>query len=146
MSSPSQFDPLDVVTLREIRTLIRSSSARGGVLFFALLYVIGSVFIGGMLVLGDIQGGYSWTILWSGGPGTNPWNYPGLLVIAPWGVLSLPFFATVAMLVVSVGVGYGMTVAFLLGVRLLTSRRGAGAGSTSVGAVAGLTPATTFVP
>ncbi len=66
MSSTSRFDPLGVVTLREIRTLIRSSSARGGVVFFGLLYVLGSMFYGGMLVLGNIQGGYTWTILWSG--------------------------------------------------------------------------------
>ena len=83
MSNASGFDPLDVVTLRQVRTLIRTSSARGGVVFFALLYVLGSMFYGGMLVLGNIQGGYTWTVLWSGGPGTNPWNYPGLLVIGP---------------------------------------------------------------
>jgi len=141
MSNAPGFDPLDVVTLRQVRTLIRTSSARGGVVFFALLYVLGSMFYGGMLVLGNIQGGYTWTVLWSGGPGTNPWNYPGLLVIAPWGVISLPFFATFAMLVVSVGVGLGMTVAFLLSVRLLKARNARTAGSTSIGAVAGLTPA-----
>lgn len=141
MSSLSGFDPLSVATLRQIRTLIRNSSARGGVVFFALLYVLGSVFAGGMLVLGNIQGGYTETILWSGGPGTNPWNYPGLLIIAPWGVISLPFFATIAMLVVSVGVGYGMTVAFLLALQLVRSGNRRVAGSTSVGAVAGLTPA-----
>ena len=141
MSSLSGFDPLSVATLRQIRTLIRNSSARGGVVFFALLYVLGSVFAGGMLVLGNIQGGYTETILWSGGPGTNPWNYPGLLIIAPWGVISLPFFATIAMLVVSVGVGFGMTVAFLLALQLVRSGNRRVAGSTSVGAVAGLTPA-----
>ena len=62
-------------------------------------------------------------------------------MIAPWGVISLPFFATFAMLVVSVGVGLGMTVAFLLTLRLVQSRSARIAGSTSVGAVAGLTPA-----
>jgi hypothetical protein len=109
--------------------------------FFALLYVIGSVFVGGMLVLGNFPGGYSWTVLWNGPPGTGTWNYPGLLVVAPWGVVSLPFFATLSMLVVSVGVGLGMTVAFLLVVRLLKPKREGAAGSSSAGAVAGLTPA-----
>ncbi|HXQ48716.1 MAG TPA: hypothetical protein VN842_02915 [Thermoplasmata archaeon] len=138
MAAVPRFDPVGLLTLREIRTFIRRSSARGGVVFFGLLYVLGSLFLGGMVVLGDIRGGYSFFTVWGGTAGS--WNYPGLLVVAPWGVVSLPFFATFAMIVVGIGVGYGMTVAFLLAVRLVRPQRGRGP-STAVGALAGLTPA-----
>jgi hypothetical protein len=139
MAVARRFDPVGLLTLREIRSFIRRSSARGGVVFFGLLYVLGSLFLGGMIVLGDVKGGYTLLTLWSGSAGA--WNYPGLLLIAPWGVVSLPFFATVAMVGVGVGVGYGMTVAFLLAVRLVRDRGRAASGSTVPGAFAGLTPA-----
>jgi hypothetical protein len=141
MSSPSRFDPVDILTLHGIRTFIRDSSARGGVVFFALLYGLASAFTSGMVLLASFQGGYSFTILWTGGPGTSFWNYPGLLVVAPWGVVSAPFFPTLSMIVVSVGVGYGMTVAFLLAVQLVRNRRAEGRGAPATGAIAGLTPA-----
>jgi hypothetical protein len=132
---------LDILSLREIRGLIRTSSARGGVVFFALLYVVGSLFVGGMLVLGNIPGGYTWTVLWTPQPGSGAWNFPGFLLVAPWGVVALPFFATLAMIVVGIGVGLGMTVAFLLVVRLLRPAARSAVGSSSASAVAGLTPA-----
>jgi hypothetical protein len=141
MSPVARFDPVALLTLREIRTFIRRSSARGGVVFFALLYVLGSLFLGGMVVLGNIRGGYTISTVWGGAASGGSWNYPGLLIVAPWGVVSLPFFATVAMIVVGIGVGFGMTVAFLLGIGLLRSRATARRGTSTVGAVAGLTPA-----
>jgi hypothetical protein len=141
MAPNARFDPVGLLTLREIRTFIRRSSARGGVVFFALVYVLGSLFLGGMVVLGNIRGGYTLTTLWGGGASGGAWNYPGLLIIAPWGVVSLPFFATFAMIVVGVGVGFGMTVAFLLAIGLLRSRSASPSGSSTAGAVAGLTPA-----
>lgn len=139
MAAVQRFDPVGLLTLREIRTFIARSSARGGVVFFGLLYVLGSLFLGGMVVLGNIRGGYTILTVWGGTAGS--WNYPGLLIVAPWGVVSLPFFATFAMVVVGVGVGYGMTVAFLLALRLLTTRATRSSGSSAAGAFAGLTPA-----
>jgi len=139
MAAVRQFDPVGLLTLREIRSFIRRSSAQGGVVFFGLLYVLGSLFLGGMVVFGDIRGGSTLSIVWGGTAGS--WNYPGLLLVAPWGVVSLPFFATLAMVVVGVGVGYGMTVAVLLAVRLVKNRATNPAGSTATGAFAGLTPA-----
>jgi hypothetical protein len=140
MVSGRKIDPLGLLTLREIRSFVRRSSARGGVAFFGLLYVLVSVFLGGMVVLGNIRGGYTVATVWGGARGIGAWNYPGLLVVAPWGVVSLPFFATFAMIVVAVGVGYGMTVAFLLAVRLLRPRASP-AGQSAAGTLAGLTPA-----
>ncbi|MCI4373861.1 MAG: hypothetical protein L3K02_09530 [Thermoplasmata archaeon] len=139
MAAVPRFDPVGLLTLREIRSFVRRSSAAGGVVFFGLLYVLGSLFLGGMIVLGDIRGGYTLTAVWGGTAGS--WNYPGLLLVAPWGVVSLPFFATVAMVVVGVGVGYGMAVAFLLALQLLKGRATASPGSNAAGAFAGLTPA-----
>ncbi len=139
MADARRIDPWGLLSLREIRRFIRGSSAGGGVVFFGLLYVLGSLFLGGMIVLGDVRGGYTLTIIWSGTAGS--WNYPGLLLVAPWGVVSLPFFATLSMIVVGIGVGLGMTVAFLLAVRLVKNRARASTESTATGAIAGLTPA-----
>ncbi|HEV2231349.1 MAG TPA: hypothetical protein VGS18_04125, partial [Thermoplasmata archaeon] len=69
------------------------------------------------------------------------WNYPALILAGPWGVLTLPFFATVAMAIVSIGVGLGMSVSLLLAVRLLRSRRRELGGPTAFGSMTGLTPA-----
>ncbi len=110
------------------------------VVFFALLYALGSMVLGGMLTLVRVPGGYTATVLTSGGAGA--WNYPGFLLVAPWGVVSLPFLAFWSMLLVSIGVGIGVSVAILISVRLVRDRRRfAGAQPGSVGAVAGLTPA-----
>src|SRR5208282_5512115 len=141
MAPVARFDPVALLTLWEIRTYIRRSSARGGVVFFALLYVLGSLFLGGMVVLGNIRGGYTISTVWGGAASGGSWNYPGLLIIAPWGVVSLPFFATCAMIVVGIGVGFGMTVAFLLGIGLLRTRGTGRGGTSTAGTVAGLTPA-----
>lgn len=130
-----------MLTLAETRRLIRAAHARMMVVFFAILYGLGSMSLGGMLLLVHVPGGYTTEILWGNALGTGPWNYPGLLVVAPWGVLSLPFLATVSMIIVSVGVGLGVAVAALIAVRLVRDRRSAGAHAGTVGTVAGLTPA-----
>jgi hypothetical protein len=132
---------LALVTLRSIRRYVRRSHAVMMTVFFTIVYALGSMTLGGMLLLAHVGGGYTVEVLWSSGTGLQSWNYPGLLVVAPWGVVSLPFFATVAMVLVSVGVGIGMTVAVLLGVALVR-RRGKSAGQpAAVGSLAGLTPA-----
>ncbi|MHB1931582.1 MAG: hypothetical protein ACYCPV_01120, partial [Thermoplasmata archaeon] len=107
----------------------------------AIGYALVAMFFGGMIVLGTVRSQYGLFVLWGSGTGQAPWNYPGLLLVAPWGVVTLPFFATVAMVVVSAGVGLGMGVAVLLTVRLLRSRRSEAAGATALGSVAGLSPA-----
>ncbi len=141
MDASPRFDPVAILTLREIRAYIRNSSARGGVVFFALLYGLASAFSSGMILIASIPGGYTLTTFWSGPASTGFWNYPGVLLVAPWGVVDLPFFPTLAMVLVSIGVGYGMTVAFLLTLRLLKDRNKSGRGAGATGTVAGLTPA-----
>ncbi|MGI0129072.1 MAG: hypothetical protein ACREEC_02790, partial [Thermoplasmata archaeon] len=111
------------------------------VVFFALLYALGSMVLGGMLILVRLQGGYSAAIYWGNALGTGSWNYPGLLLVAPWGVLTLPFLATWSMVAVSVGVGIGVSVAILIAVRLVRDRKRNAAQPGTLSAVAGLTPA-----
>ena len=111
------------------------------VVFFAILYALGSMLLGGMLILARVPGGYTVEVLWGNALGTGWWNYPGFLMVAPWGVVSLPFLATFAMIAVSLGVGIGITVAILIVYRLIRDRRSAGVRAGGVGSIAGLTPA-----
>ena len=111
------------------------------VVFFAILYALGSMVLGGMLILARVQGGYTTEVLWGNALGTGAWNYPGFLLVAPWGILSLPFLATWSMIFVSIGVGIGIAVAILITVRLIRDGRRRAVQPGGVGAVAGLTPA-----
>jgi hypothetical protein len=111
------------------------------VVFFAILYALGSMVLGGMLVLARVPGGYSWAVLWGNALGNGSWNYPGFWLVAPWGFVYLPFLATWSMVVISVGVGIGISVAVLITVRLLRDRKRAAAQPGAIGSLAGLTPA-----
>jgi hypothetical protein len=130
-----------VLALSETRRFVRVGHARMMAAFFAILYALGSMVLGGMLILTRVPGGYTTEVLWGNVLGSGQWNYPGLLVVAPWGVLSLPFLATISMVLVSAGVGLGVAVAILISVRLVRDRRSGAAGAGGVGSVAGLTPA-----
>lgn len=134
---------LSLVTLHEVRAYIRRSHARMMAVFFSLVYALGAMLYGGMLIFTHIPGGYATQILWGSGNGQQSWNYPALFIVAPWGIVQLPYFATLAMALVSIGVGLGMTVAILLTVELLRrNKAAAGAGRRSaVGTAAGFTPA-----
>jgi hypothetical protein len=132
---------LGVLSLAETRRFLREAHARMMAVFFAVLYALGTMVLGGMLIIARVPGGYTTEILWGNALGTGSWNYPGLLLVAPWGVVSLPFLATLAMVIVSAGVGIGVSVAIVIVVRLLRDRREAGAGAGTVGTIAGLTPA-----
>jgi hypothetical protein len=140
----SRFLALPIVrllTLHEVRGYLRRSHARGLAGFIAVAYALGSMLMGGMLILARFPGGYNVLILWGNALGLQPWNYPGLLIEAPWGFVILPFFATLSMVVVSAGVGLGMAVAILLGVQLVRSRRSTSGRPVASGTIAGLTPA-----
>lgn len=140
-TSAPPFDAAGFLTLREMRRFLRRSRAMPVAVFFAVVYALGSMLWGQMLSLVPLQGGTTVEILTGSGTGQGWWNYPGLLVVAPWGVLSLPFFPTIAMVVVAAGVGLGMAVAAALIVRLVRPSREEAARSKAVGAVTGLTPA-----
>ena len=110
------------------------------VVFFALLYALGSMILGGMLILTRVPGGYTAGILWGNALGEGSWNYPGFLLVAPWGVVSLPFLATWSMVFVAIGVGIGVSVGLLIAAQIVRDRRSATLGPGAVGSVAGLTP------
>ncbi len=130
-----------LLTLREVRGYLRRSHAIGMAVFIAVAYALGSMVLGGMLVFARFSGGYSVLLLWGNALGLQSWNYPGLLIEAPWGVIELPFFATFSMILVSAGVGIGMAVAILLGVQQIRSRKSPASSPAATGTIAGLTPA-----
>jgi hypothetical protein len=130
-----------LITLREVRGYIRRSRAIAMAVFIALVYALGSMVLGGMLVFARFSGGYSVLLLWGNALGLQSWNYPGLLIEAPWGIIVLPFFATLSMILVSAGVGMGMAVAILLGVQQIRNRRTSAGRPAATGTIAGLTPA-----
>lgn len=132
---------LGTVTLREVRRYLRRSHGLGLAVLIALAYALGSMIIGGMLSFAPFGGGYSFLLLTGNALGLQSWNYPGLLIEAPWGFVELPFFATFSMVVVSAGVGLGMAVAIFLGVQLIRERKAAAGRPTATGTIAGLTPA-----
>ena len=132
---------LSLLTVREIRRYIARSSAIMLAVFVGLVYALISMSEGGMLVLAPLRGGYQILLVTGSGTGYQSWNYPGLLVLAPWGIVELPLFGTVAMLFVTVCVALGMTAAALLVVRLVLRRSSAAVAPTSLGALTGLTPA-----
>lgn len=136
-----RIDPVGLLTLREVRRFIRKPWAWGLAVLFGFLYLLGSLLEGGMLGLAHLSGGYTITIITSNATGAGWWNYPAVIVAAPWGYLELPFFTAVSMLVVAVGVALGMTVAVLLAFRLLRPGVAGAARTKAVGTATGLTPA-----
>ncbi len=130
-----------ILVLLEVRRFLRESHARMMVVFFAVLYALGSMVLGGMLILTHVPGGYTSEIIWGNALGSGVWNYPGYLLVAPWGIVSLPFLAFWSMVYVAIGVGLGTSVAILISVRLVRDLRRASAQPGAVGTIAGLTPA-----
>jgi hypothetical protein len=128
-----------LLLLRETRALLRSTPGR---LLFAsvvLGYLLLSMTVGQMLVLGPTgQGSTTVAILPSGYPS---WNYPELLVVAPNAVLALPYLSTVVMVVVSLGVGLGMSASAVIALRIIRRPRPGGRVAGALGAVEGLSPA-----
>jgi hypothetical protein len=129
------------LALREVRAYLRRSHGIGLAVLIAVSYALGSMVFGGMLVFARFSGGYSIYLLWGNALGLQSWNYPGLLIEAPWGFIELPFFATLSMILVSAGVGLGMAVAILLGAHLIRDRKASAGRPAATGAMAGLTPA-----
>ncbi len=140
-SSAPRWDALGFLTLREIRSYLRRSRALPLAVLLGVAYALGSMLEGGMLWFYSLGGPTTIEVVTGSGSGPGWWNYPGLLVVAPWGVLSLPFFATLSMLLVAAGVGLGMAVAAVLIYRLLRPSPAELARSKAVGAATGLTPA-----
>jgi hypothetical protein len=131
---------LAYATLERTRALLAARGGRAMAVFFGVLYALISMLVGGMLVLTPNYSTPLALVLWTGN-GSQPWNYPALIVSERWGVLALPFFLTLSMVVVSIGVGIGMAVSVLLLFRLVRQRRAELGRPAAMGSIAGLTPA-----
>jgi hypothetical protein len=132
---------LSLLSLREIRRYIVRSHAVMMSVFIGVVYALLAMTESGMLILAPLGGKYSVQLFLGNALGQQPWNYPGLLVVAPWGIVTLPFEGTIAMVWVSGGVALGMAVAVLLGVALVRQRSTPANGPAALGSLAGLTPA-----
>lgn len=114
-----------LLTLRESRRFVRARFGRlvaGGI---AVAFAVASMLVSGMLAIYAHPAALpsQVVVLWGNPLGVDPWNYPAILATGSWGVLSLPFLATVTMVLVSAGVGLGAAVSALLLAPLLRNRR-----------------------
>jgi hypothetical protein len=135
------FRAYSVATLSQTRAQLRTWWGVALVGSIGAVFAFISLLVGQMLVLEQIGGFYGVEVIWRSSAGAYWWNYPGVIIIQPWGILALPFLPTIAMALVSYGVGLGMSVALLIGVRMVRLRRGALGRPTALGSATGLTPA-----
>lgn len=125
--------------LRNSRALLSGRRARAIAFAVASLYGLLAMYLGSMLVLSSANFQAESYIAVLGG-GTPWWDYPALLVETPYFVLALPFLSTVTMVLVSAGVGFGMTVAGRLVRELVRADRLRPSGVATISAT-GLAPA-----
>ena len=130
---------LDLATLRRSRSLLRGRRPLLLLAAIAVGYAFISMLVGLMLefhaesiplsaeVISD-PSAYQW------------WDYPALLVVWPGGILVLPFLPAVTMVLVSLGVAIGATVAVRLLAPLVRRRRDSGGRSAASGVAGGTTP------
>ncbi|MFZ0699809.1 MAG: hypothetical protein WAN74_06450 [Thermoplasmata archaeon] len=130
-----------LLSLRQTRAVVRNPRARVLVASIAIVYAVIALFAGYMLELGPTGASGTTVQVLTNSYSPAWWNYPALLIVAPGGVLALPFLATVSMVLVALGVGLGMGAGLLLAVGFFRSWRSVRAGSGSVPSLAGLTPA-----
>ncbi len=132
---------LTLLVLARTFSIVRRPVYRVVAASIAIAYAVLAMLIGGMLEIPIPPAHLTpfWTILTQGSPW---WNFPALVVETPGLILVLPFLSTIVMILVSTGVGIGMTAAVYLSVQLIRRRRAArSAGATAAGSVAGLSPA-----
>jgi hypothetical protein len=129
-----------LLSLRHSRNLVRRPRFMLLAAAIAAVYALVAMLVGGMLEIFWPPAHLSsyWVVLSVGSPW---WDYPGVLAVNPYFVLSLPFLPTLYMALTSAGVGLGMSVAVVLSARLLRQRRAYSARPAAVGTAAGLTPA-----
>jgi len=130
-------------TLHETRSRLRTWWGRSLVVAIAVVYAFVSMLLGDMLVFASQPNASTYTVSLVYGYGTQWWDYPALFVSAPWGFLTLPFFPTVAMLLVSVGVGIGGATGLALALPLLRRTQGVNRQALASGSAASVGPAIT---
>jgi hypothetical protein len=130
-------------TLHETRSRLRTWWGRSLVLAITVVYAFVSMVLGDMLVFVSTPDTNVTTVSVVYGYGTQWWDYPALFVNAPWGFLTLPFFPTVAMLLVSIGVGIGGATGLVLALPLLRRAKGVNRQALASGSAASVGPAIT---
>ena len=130
---------LDLATLRRSRALLGGRRPLLLLAAIAVAYAFISMLVGLMLEFHPESIPFTIEVI------TNHysqqwWDYPALLVVWPGGILVLPYLPAVTMVLVSIGVAIGSTVAIRL-VAPLVLRRRAPARQAASGAAAGTTPA-----
>ncbi|MGA7923322.1 MAG: hypothetical protein WCA77_05035 [Thermoplasmata archaeon] len=127
------------MTLQRTRALAGRPIYRILAASIAIVYALVAMVVGGMLeILSPPSQLPPFALVLTSG--TPSWDYPAVLIAAPSFVLALPFLPTIFMVLSSVGVGLGMSVAILLGVRLLGRQGGMAGRPAAVGTASGLTP------
>ncbi len=104
------------------------------------VYAIAALLVGQMLEIGPTGSTTTYFQVLRDPNSLQWWNYPALVVVTPHWLLALPFLATLAMGIVSAGVGLGMGAGLLLGIRVLRARRPALGRAGALSSLAGLTP------
>jgi hypothetical protein len=129
-----------LVTLRGTRSLLSGPPYRILVGLIGLGYALGAMVFGGMLYLPSSPLKTGWFVyVYPSGPGPS-WTYPAILAGGPNFFVDLPIVSAILMTLSAAGVGLGMSLAVLLGVRLTRRRRAGLLRPTVVGSAAGLTP------
>jgi hypothetical protein len=125
--------------LRRSRALLARPRYRRAALGVAVCYGLLALVLGDMLTVStsafQVE---SYVAVVAGG--TPWWNFPALLVETPNFVLALPFLPTLVMVLLSIAVGLGMTVAALLIAEQVRGRQAGARGLTTV-SLAGMSPA-----
>lgn len=141
MGGPPPEGLSDLLALRTLRRFLALSGGRAMAACIAIVYGLIALVEGGMLNLQAIAPPYGGYVLWTSANGQFAWNYPGLVIVQPHWDLILPFFPTVAMVLVSLGVGLGMAAAILLAAKVLSRRATSVAAPSAASSLAGVTPA-----
>ena len=132
---------VSVLLLQRTRSILHTRKRRAAAVAVAAGYGVVALLAGFMLQVGPTGASGTTARVLTNSYSPAWWNYPALVVVAPGGVLALPFLATVSMLLVAAGVGLGMVAGVFAASSFLRSWKArstvGGAGSTLVG----LTPA-----
>lgn len=129
------------LALPQSRRMLAGRWARSLGMFLAAIYGLASLLLGGMLVLAR-TGRPSTTITVYLTPySPSWWNFPAVVVVAPGGVLAISLLAAVAMTLVALGVGVGMSIGLILIARVIRGRRPSSGGPAVATLGMGLTPA-----
>ena len=107
---------------------------------FGLIYALASMLVSGMLYIPSAPLRAGWSLyVYPTGPGPA-WTYPVILFGGPYFQVALPIVSGILMTLSAAGVGLGMSLAVLLGTRLMRDRNEGALGPTGVGSAMGLTP------